>query len=87
VDDRSTGDIDDGETYVDTLMYGIRMLCRYGDRDDVAEARRVCALLDQLVIEKHKWPALTSTNANIARGTLFWREANLGVVSCPRTRS
>ncbi len=79
--DKSSGDLDDNETYLDALIYGIRMLCRYGDRDDVAEARRISDLVDVVIAERRKWPSLTLANVNIVRGILLWCEANLGVTT------
>ena len=79
--DRSSGDIDDDENYLDALIYGVRMLCRYGNRDDVAEARRICDLVDGVITERRKWPSLTLAYASIVRGILFWREANLGMMA------
>jgi hypothetical protein len=46
----SPADIDDDRTFVETLVLGARMLCKFGAKDDdVSEAHRVAQLAEEIV--------------------------------------
>lgn len=51
-DERGAGeDSDDDPTFLRMLLLGVRMLCRYGDEDDVAEAKRLISIARDVIGE------------------------------------
>ncbi|KAF9509208.1 hypothetical protein BS47DRAFT_1397092 [Hydnum rufescens UP504] len=77
----SRGDRDSDQTFVGAMLFGVRMLCRYGDGDDVREARKVWDVIEDVMREGQGWQKRTLTDVNITHGILCMRLADFGALT------
>lgn len=78
----SGGDADDDQMFAEALFFGVRMLCRYGDEDDVDEAVRVYGIAEQVVAENRRWPDPIHARLYTAHGVLCTRMTDFGIHCC-----
>jgi hypothetical protein len=77
----SRGDRDNDQTFVHAMLFGVRMLCRYGDGDDVREARKVWDVIEDVIGEGQGWQKRTLADVNITHGILCMRLADFGALT------
>lgn len=82
-------DGDDDGTFLSMLLLGVRMLCRYGDEEDVIEAKRMLAIArdvvgaatdveTQLTSGTKRWPVVVRASLLTSRGILCARLVDFG---------
>lgn len=77
------GDSDDDVTFLNMLVFGIRMLCRYGNEDDIGEAKRILNIaLEVMGPESSKrrkgWSSVLRANVSAARGIVAFCAVKFG---------
>ena len=75
-------DADDDKIFLSMLLFGVRMFCRYGDEDDIAEAKRVIEIAQDVVGEtphaQKRWSPAMRANLLTCRGILAARRVDFG---------
>lgn len=92
-EERGAGeDSDDDGTFLSMLLFGIRMLCRYGGEDDVVEARRIMTVaLDVMGPEpstrRRVWASDVRASVLASRGILSLCSVKFGTSNMLTSRA
>lgn len=75
-------DSDDDVLFLSMLLFGVRMFCRYGNEDDITEAKRMIGIAQDIVGETPQqqkwWPSAMRANLLTCRGILAARMVDFG---------
>ena len=76
-------DADNDVVFLSMLLFGVRMFCRYGNENDIAEAKRIIGIGQDVVggtpQAQKRWPPEMRANLLTCRGILAARMVDFGM--------